>query len=410
MGFFDRFRRKELRTVPREKMRMIPYVINTWKYHNFDGRLYQIDLIRGCIDSLARNLAKMELNSVMIDSTTGIAKVDSTSDIARVMRHPNPHMTTYDFVYKVASLYFLNNNVFIYPDYDRNGNLIAMYPINYQTVHLMTANDRLYVQFRMNYFHTYTVPYENLIHLRNHYVEDDFLGDGNLDAMTPVAELLNAQNTGIVNGIKNSALIRGILKTVNVVKEEDLIKARDRFIADNLQASNSGGVITVDGKFDYTPIESKPYIIDAESMEQAKSKIYDYFGVNEDFLQNKFTSERYEAVYEGKLEPFAIMLTQALTYGLFTDRERGFGNRIEVNMARLKYQPVTVITAMIQATNQLGLFTRNEYRSMLGYAPLSDEQGGNEIMIAVNNYQASENSKEAEDPAQEENDNDSDEI
>ena len=80
-----------------------------------------------------------------------------------------------------------------------------------------------------------------------------------------------------------------------------------------------------------------------------------------------------------------MMLSQAFTSKLFTDRERGFGNKVEANMAKLKYQPMTVITRVIAATNQLGLFTRDEYREMLGYQPLGPERGGNEIMIAVNN-------------------------
>ena len=82
------------------------------------------------------------------------------------------------------------------------------------------------------------------------------------------------------------------------------------------------------------------------------------------------------------------MISQAFTAKLYTERERGFGNVIEANMAKLKYQPMTVITRVITATNQLGLFTRDEYREMLGYPPLGPERGGDEIMIAVNNMAA----------------------
>jgi phage portal protein BeeE len=167
-----------------------------------------------------------------------------------------------------------------------------------------------------------------------------------------------------------------------------MTKARDAFIRDNLSASNNGGVMVIDGKFDYQNIESKPYNIDADTLKEVKERIYSYFGVNEEFVQNKFTSEQYEAVYEGRIEPFAVMVSQALTFKLFTDRERGFGNVVEANMAKLKYQPMTVITRVITATNQLGLFTRDEYREMLGYPPLGPERGGDEIMIAVNNMQA----------------------
>ena len=98
------------------------------------------------------------------------------------------------------------------------------------------------------------------------------------------------------------------------------------------------------------------------------------------------------------------MLTDALTHGLYTQREIGFGNRIEATMSKMKYQPMSAITSMIGATRELGLFTRNEYRDMLGYAPLSDEQGGNDILTALNNYGATstENSDEEEDTKEDE--------
>lgn len=374
-------------TGEKQKSKMIPFNVETWSYRSFKGELTKLDIIASSIDALARNIGKIEFKSVQKKKST-VVVTDTTSDIARVLKKPNPYMTAYDFLYKVASLYYLSNNVFIWPEIDKTGSLVGLWPVNYTSFTLKkTDSGVLVAQFQLNYFKTYTVPYSQLIHLRNKYTTDDLFGDAN-DAMNPIAELANAQNQGIINGIKNSALIRGILKSVNIIKEEDMTKARDAFIRDNLSASNSGGVMVIDGKFDYQNIESKPYIVDADTLKEVKERIYSYYGVNEEFVQNKFTSEQYEAVYEGRIEPFAVMISQALTFKLFTDRERGFGNEIEANMAKLKYQPMTVITRVITATNQLGLFTRDEYREMLGYAPLGPERGGDEIMIAVNNMEA----------------------
>jgi HK97 family phage portal protein len=366
-----------------QRTSVVPMNTQCWTYHTFDGKYSKIDVIAESIDALARNIGKIELKSVM-QKKDSVSVTDSTSDIARALKNPNQYMSSYDFLYKIASLYFMSNNVFIWPEYDKSGKLVALWPINYKSFTLKNNNGVLIAQFQLNYFQLYTVPYSRLIHLRNKYTTDDLFGDAN-DALIPIAELSNAQNQGIINGIKNSALIRGILKSVNVIKEDDMIKARDQFIKDNLAASNSGGVMVIDGKFDYQNIESKPYIIDADTMKEVKERIYSFFGVNEEFVQNKFTAEQYEAVYEGRIEPFAMMLSQAFTAKLYTDRERGFGNKIEANMAKLKYQPMTVITRVIAATNQLGLFTRDEYREMLGYQPLGSERGGDEIMIAVNN-------------------------
>ena len=380
MGIFDIFKRSKTKYSGDFK----PYDINTWSYRSFDGNALNIDLVRACVDALARNIAKMSLRPIVMNKD-GTTTIDNISDIAKVLKHPNLYMTMYDFLYKVSAMYYLNNNAFIYPEYDEKGYLVALHPINYSTFKLYELDNKLYASFRLRYTRTYTIAYDRIIHLRNHFIQDDLMGDAN-NALYTACELIGAQNQGIINGIKNSAIIRGILKTINVIKDEDLEKAKQRFIKDNLSAQNNGGVIAVDGKFDYQSIESKPYIVDSATMDQAKSKIFSYFGVNEEFLQNKFTSEQYEAVYEGRLEPFAILITDSLTYSLYTERERGFGNEIEVNMSRLKYQPTATIVNVISATKELGLFTRDDYRSMLGYTPLGHERGGDEIMIATNNY------------------------
>lgn len=383
MSFIDKlFRRSGM---SRDRSRLMRYDVNQYRFVTWDKKATDLYLIRASVDALARNIAKMQLEAVMYtDRERAEKKVDRTSDVARVLRHPNQYMTQYDFLYKVAAMFYTTNNVFIYPEY-KDGRLIALHPINYEDFSIYeTENGTLIAKFRMNYYRTYSILYDDLIHLRNHYMTKDLIGDSNGDAIKPITDLLTTQNQGIINGIKNSAIIRGILKAANVIKDEDMKLARDRFVEDNLRASNAGGVIGIDGKFEYQNIESKPYIVDAQSMAESKKMIFDYFGITEDFITNAFTPEQYEAIYEGRLEPFAIMLTQGLTHGLYTERELGFGNEIEGNMSKVKYQPISAITALIGATNQLGLFRKNEYREMLGYPPLADEDGGNDIVVSLN--------------------------
>lgn len=397
MSIFDKLFGRSVVARSSERQKILRYDIDQYKVSKWDKKAIELYLIRASIDALARNVGKMELDAVMYtDRDNSIKKVNRASDVARVLKRPNQYMTMYDFLYKIAAMYYASNNAFIWPEYSKEGNLIALWPINYENFQLYESErGTLIAKFRISYRKTYTVPYDDIIHLRNHYIDDDLVGSSN-QALLPVCELMNAQNQGIIHGIQNSAIIRGILKSVNVIKEQDMKAARNRFVEDNLAASNNGGVIVVDGKFDYTPIESKPYMVDAETMAETKRMVFDYFGINEGFITNTFSPEEYEAVYEGRLEPFAIMLTQALTKGLYTDRERGFGNEIEANMSKVKYQPISAITSLISATNQLGLFRKNEYREMLGYPPLSDEEGGNDIVISLN-YVNSENLDEYQD-------------
>lgn len=385
MSIKDLFKRAKEKTTSNVQ----PICTKTWQYYSWNGKLFEQDLIVACIDALARNIAKTELRAIRRVNPDEAAVVDTSSDIAKVLKRPNPYMTQYDFMYKIASLYFATNNVFIYPEYDGT-HLVNLWPINYETFNLYDVKGIKIAKFRVNYCHEYTIPYSQLIHLRNHFFADDLFGDTSTKPLNPALELLNAQNQGIINGIKNSALIRGILRTTQVIKREDLEEAKKQFIEDNLRASNSGGVMAIDGKFEYKDIESKPYIVDAATMKEAKDKIFNIYGVNEKFIQNTYSSDEYEAIYEGKLEPFAIMISQAMSSILFTDRERGFGNEIEASMNRVKYQSTKAAVSVINATRELGLFRRDEYREMLGYPPLGPENGGNDILIATNNYSADE--------------------
>lgn len=389
LGFF-----KKKDTSLKEKSKAIPFNVETWHYRRWNGELLDIDTCVACIDALARNLAKMRLTAVR-RTKDSMAVTDLTSDVAKVLKNPNPYMTQYDFIYKVAAMYFTSNNAYIWPEYDKDGMLINLWPINYRNVKLYQKDGTEYIRFELKQNHYYTIPYKQIIHLRNHYIEDELYGDAN-NAFKPIAELMDAQNQGIKGGIKNSALIRGLLKAAQVMKEEDIKAARDRFVKENFAVENSGGVLFVDGKFDYTPIKSQPYIVNAETMKIAREATFTYWGVNEDFIQNKVDSNGYESVFEGRLEPWAIMFTDALTLHLYTERERAFGNQIEANMSKLKYQPLTQVTNMISATKELGLFTRDEYREMLGYEPLGPERGGDEIMIATNNYDSNTASQEGD--------------
>ena len=386
MALLNFRRRQENTKSEKSRSKYVPVAIPMWTMKTYDGQILMRDTIVASVDALARNIGKMEMKAIK-KKKDQISVTDTTSDVARVLKNPNKYMTEYDFLYKIAAMYYTTNNVFIWPEYE-NGKLVALWPINYQFFNLYeTDNGVLVAQFQLSYLKTYTVPYADIIHLRNHFFNNPIFGDDN-EPLNPVGELLDAQNQGIVNAIKNSAIIRGILRAVQVLKDEDINKAKEKFIQDNFNARNNGGVIGIDGKFEYTNLETKPYVIDAETRKVTKEMVYDYFGINDDFVQNKFSSEGYEAVYEGKLEPFAQMLQQALTKGLFTPTELGHGNEVEANVSKLKYQPMTVVTKVIDATRELGLFTRDEYREMLGYQPLGPERGGDEIMVAVNNYES----------------------
>jgi hypothetical protein len=77
--------------------------------------------------------------------------------------------------------------------------------------------------------------------------------------------------------------------------------------------------------------------VDAEQMSLIQTRVLNYFGSNEDVLQNKTVGDAWSAYYEGKIEPFAIQLSQAMTYMTYSQNERTRGNAIVWSSNRLQY-------------------------------------------------------------------------
>jgi phage portal protein BeeE len=183
---------------------------------------------------------------------------------------------------------------------------------------------------------TPTFNYKDLIHLRRNFNGNNLLGDDNA-ALAPALELAHTQNEGIINGIKAGANIRGILKYTQIMNPTKLQEEKEAFIADYLTMANDGGVIALDQKADFTPIESKPVILSAEQTEAIENKIYSYLGVSKAIVTSDYNEDQFSAFYESVLEPIALALGLEFTQKLFTEREQAFGNVIIFESGRLQF-------------------------------------------------------------------------
>ena len=163
----------------------------------------------------------------------------------------------------------------------------------------------------------------------------------------------------------------------NFSSAEDLKKERQRFTETNLSAdSKSGGFLLFPNTYkDIKQIDVKPYAIDAEQMKQIRENVFNYFGVNEDVLQNKAHGESLEGFFDGCIEPFAIQLSEALTMALFSERERAQGTKIVANANRLQYMSVTQKVQMAKELGDRGAILIDEIRELFNYAPLPDGAG-----------------------------------
>ena len=340
-------------------------------FTNYDGQIYDNPTVRACIDTIARNAAK--LNPKHIRSTDKNYKI-LNEDIYRIIaEQPNEIMNAYDFYYKIFSELYLNNNVFVYIMRDENFKVIGLYPILFNQADFVEYQNQIYVKFRFGTGKIRTVAYNDLIHLRRFFCKNDILGGSNL----PVISALSFQHIlkeGIINAIKITMSIKGYLKsTKSMLSPKDAKKLRDNFIKDFVSDDNSSGIGALDATTDFKEVNLDPTVASDAQMTDNKNEILDYFNLNENIIQSKYSEDEWNAFYESVLEPLGIQIGMEFTNKIFTYGERYHGNKIIFEANRLQYASnKTKIEVARYLNNYLYI---DEIREILNLAPLPNGEG-----------------------------------
>ena len=94
-----------------------------------------------------------------------------------------------------------------------------------------------------------------------------------------------------------------------------------------------------------------------------------------DILTGDYNKEQYEAFYQKTLEVYIISISQAFTKKLFTQRERAFGNKVELYPKELIFMTISQTLEMIEMLSPTGALFENEKRVALGLQPLPELEG-----------------------------------
>lgn len=383
MSIFDKIFRRE-RSVTSSQV-----IEETQSFSAFTGDAYSNDIFREGVDAIARNAGKLKGSHVIKyrdhDREEGDCKINRLLQV-----RPNPYMSAYDFIYKLVTRLYLYNNSFAYIDRDQRGSVVGLYPITASHVDLLSdQNGRLYCGFLLRSGRQIVLPYEDIIHLRRFFNDDDILGADNF-AIVPGLELAQTQNEGLVNGIKSGASIRGILKFTQIMSPEKLKAEKDAFITDYLEIGNDGGVVATDQKMDYQPIESKPIVLNADQTKAIRDKVFSYLGVTEAIVSSSYTEDQFSAFYESTIEPIATALSQEMTAKIFSEREQAFGNEIIFESGRLQFTSNSTKVNLIAQLVPLGLLTINQALEILNLPGVAD---GDRRLQALNMIDADQASK-----------------
>ena len=324
------------------------------------------------MDAIARNAAKLKPMHVI--NRVDCEKVPGSCQLNRLLQvQPNPHMSAYDFLYKVTSQYFERNNAFVLiVRSEINGAVTGLYPIVSESVEALSDDaGTVYYRFNLKNGKQPVFCETELIHLRRNYNQNELFGSDN-SAIFSALELSHAQQDGIVQGIKTGATVRGVLKGMDVVGEKNRKQMRDDFVSDYLSMSNNGGVIVIDSSQDYVPITSQAVTVDDKQLSAVKDMIYSYLGVSENIVTSKYTEDEWAAFYESILEPLALQMSLEFTRKMLTERERSFGNEIEFQSSRLQFSNYRTKAQIVGQMLPYGILTTNQVLDIFDMPRVAD--------------------------------------
>ena len=356
------------------------------RFTSWGGAIYESEIIRAAIDAKARHVSKLKVELI------GSANPSLQS---KLRQGPNQWQTWSQFLYRVSTILDINNNCFIVPVFDERMIITGVFPVLPTSCSLLEYDGELWLRYRFASGDIGAVEFRKCAILTKYQYKSDFFGDSNR-ALGDTMQLIHIQNQGIEEAVKNTSTFRFMAQLANFAKPEDLALERKRFTRENLATeSEAGGFLLFPNTYkDIKQIDVKPYTVDHEQMKLIRENVYNYFGVNEDVLQNKAYGDAWSAFYEGAIEPFAIQFSEAMSKALFSERERAQGSQLMLTANRLQYM---TNADKLNVTAQLldrGMFSINEAREVWNLPPV---EGGDARIIRGEYYSVDEKITPVED-------------
>ena len=345
-------------------------------FYSWNGKLYHSDIVRSAIRPKARAIGKA-VGKHIRKSVEG-TKVNPDVYMKFLLEEPNPYMTGQQLQEKLVTQLELNNNAFAYINRDDNGLPTEIYPITaIGTEALLDGQGRLHLRFNLRDGRQVTFRYTDIIHLRKDFGEDDLFGSSPAESLAPLMEVVNATDQGIVKAIKNSNVVRWLLKFNQTLRPEDIKKETKRFVDDFLSIDGeASGAAATDQKMDAEQVEPKDYVPNDKQMNSTVKRIYSFFNTNEKIVTGSYSENEWISYYESTVEPDIIQLSNEYSRKLFSRRERGFGNKILFESSNLSFASMETKLRLVDYVDR-GIMSPNEVREVLGREPV---EGGDEFI------------------------------
>lgn len=343
---------------------------------------YECETIRAAVNARATHISKLSVEFL------GAAK-PKLKTLAK--NRPNSFQTWSQFLYRLSTILDMQNTAFIAPIYGEFGEVIGFYPLLPSSCEIVEYRGEQWLRYNFANGKRGAIQIKDVGTMVRMQYEDDYFGSSN-KALSDTMDIIGLQKLGLQEAVKNSNSFRFSAQTSNFSKMKDMTKEAKNFNEENFQnEETSGGILLFPNTWNnIQQLNSHPVTIDTEQSKEVRERIYSYYGVNEEVVQNKTIGDAWSAFYEGAIEPFAIQFSEVMTQMLYTLREQTEGNRVIATANRLQYMSNSDKLQVSSEMADRGLMTRNEIREIWNLAPVP---GGDTFIIRGEYYNLSEGGK-----------------
>ncbi len=352
-------------------------------FSRFGSNNLYSSVIYSAVQMKCRLFGKLEPRHIRNEN--GKITTITDSSIAKVLRNPNHYQTTYEFLAQAYWKRRQDKTCYIFVDSEAKNNTTIYYGLyvllpEAKPILKEYENGKLYFVFKFEgYAHEVEIAYTDVVVWRDNLEDQQYMGGGKYDnnASADIHSILEAYHTikeTIAEAAKIGCMFDGYLKINGYAADNDKNKTiRDAFIEDIRTAK--GKVPVLDNGADYVALKRDLKLVDAATLHELKENAFIYEGVTLDMLTGNWTTQSKEALYENWIEPAAVSLGQAMSKVFFSNWQTSHGDQIVLYPHKVQLMATSEIVSIIQSTIAAGVFMKDEYREMLGYAPLPNGEG-----------------------------------
>jgi len=338
-------------------------------FFTLGDKLFKSDVIRACIRPKARAIGK--LTAKHIRENIKECKVNPDPWILSVLEEPNQFMTGQMLQEKLAIQLDLNNNAFAYIKRNEYGYPSEVYPIPCTKIEVLeNKQGQIFLKFTFKTGRVITLPYDDIIHLRQDFNEHDLFGDSPYDSLLPLLDVVDTIDDTVVQKANGNHLIKWLLNFKEVLDQSEMEKNATEFVNNYMKITGAGVKVGIsEPSYELEQVKSDSYVPESQRSLDAIRRIYNFFNTNEKIVQGSYNENEWNTYYESVIDPLAIQMSNEFTRKFFSSRERTSGNRIIFETSNLKFASIATKLSLSVMVDR-GSLTPNEWRSIMAFGPI----------------------------------------